>query len=95
MTGTVDDKKRFIDIDISHPGSTFDYLAFVTSSLKRKIDNDGILADNKYIFGDNAYVNTQYMRTPYKRGNDNQDNYNFYHSQLRITVECTFEILVH
>ena len=35
------------------------------------------------------------MVTPYKQGNQLQDNYNFYHSQLRITVECAFGMLVH
>ena len=35
------------------------------------------------------------MVTPYKNPVELQDNYNFYHSQLRITVECAFGMLVH
>ena len=93
MTAIVDSNRRFIDIDISHPGATSDYLAFASSSIKAKLDQ-GLLAEGKYLFGDNAYVNTEYMVTPYKQGNTLQDNYNFYHSQLRITVECAFGMLV-
>ena len=93
LTGTVDDKRRFIDLDIQHPEATSDYLAFAQSPLNRRIQ-EGLLADGKYLFGDNAYVNTMYMATPYKKGNSLQDNYNYFHSQLRITVECAFGMLV-
>ena len=50
------------------------------------------------LFGDSAYVNTQYMVTPFKgtAGRlEEKDNFNFFHSQLRIQVECTFGMLVH
>ena len=52
------------------------------------------------LFGDNAYLNTAYMATPFTNvANDPnrvaEDNYNFYHSQLRIRVECAFGMLVH
>ena len=93
MTATVDDQRRFIDIDISHPGATSDYLAFSVSSLKRRLVS-GLLLAGKYIFGDNAYVNESYMATPYRTPNTAKDNYNFYHSQLRINVECAFGMLV-
>lgn len=51
------------------------------------------------LFGDNAYLNTSYMATPFPNvaGNEDmksKDNYNFYHSQLRIRVECAFGMLV-
>ena len=51
------------------------------------------------LFGDNAYLNTSYMATPFPNvsGNENMkymDNYNFYHSQLRIQIECAFGMLV-
>ena len=48
------------------------------------------------VFGDNAYVNRFYMATPYSNvGADTQkDIYNFFHSQLRINIECAFGILV-
>jgi DDE superfamily endonuclease len=48
------------------------------------------------LFGDNAYINTEFMATPYPatRGGT-PDAYNFYHSQLRINIECAFGRLVH
>ena len=51
------------------------------------------------LFGDNAYLNSSYMATPYPNVANNpahksKDNYNFYHSQLRIQVECAFGMLV-
>jgi hypothetical protein len=51
------------------------------------------------LFGDNAYLNTPYMATPFTNvANDpnrvSEDNYNFYHSQLQIRVECAFGMLV-
>ena len=51
----------------------------------------GILAVGLCIFGDNAYLNTPYMATPYaavSRGT--KDAYNLYHSQLRIRIKCAF-----
>jgi DDE superfamily endonuclease len=51
------------------------------------------------IFANNAYTNSTYMVTPYKgSGVDTtqEDNFNFYHSQLRIQVECSFgKLVVH
>ena len=94
LTATVDDKRQFIDVDISHPGATSNYLAFVVGSLKQKLHDGQLLAPGKFIFGDNAYVNTQYMVTPYKTGDEFEDHYNFYHSQLYITVECTFRMII-
>jgi hypothetical protein len=95
MMGTVDDKNKFIDIDISHPGATSDYLAFSFSPLKTKLERPGFLAPGLYLFGDCAYVNTQFMVTPYKSAKGTQDDYNFFHSQIRINVECAFGMLVH
>jgi hypothetical protein len=47
------------------------------------------------IFGDNAYINsTCYLATPYTNASETKDDYNFFHSQLRIKIECTFEMYV-
>ena len=93
---TCDDKCRFLDIEIRHPGSTSDCLAFATSNLKAMLEVPGFLAPGLVLFGDNAYANTSYMVTPYK-GNVSvtEDAFNFYHSQLRIQIECAFGRLVH
>jgi hypothetical protein len=83
LQGTCDHKRRFIDIDIRHPAATSDYLAFQTSALNKKLEQDGFLHDKLAIYGDCAYVNSPYMATPFKgvSGGD-KDSYNFYHSQV-------------
>ena len=48
------------------------------------------------LFGDNAYVQSSYMCTPWKAVTSGpKDAFNFYHSQVRINIECAFGILVH
>jgi len=66
MMGTVDAEGRFLNIQIGHPGSTLDYLAFATSDLKAKLEEPGFLAPGMVLFGDNAYGNCSYMVTPIK-----------------------------
>jgi hypothetical protein len=57
---------------------------------------DRRFSGERSLFGDNAYVNTLYMATPYKGvKNGSKDAYNFYHSQLQINIECAFGQLVH
>lgn len=81
-----DVRGQIIDISITYGGSSSDCLAFEASDLHKKLE-DGLLADGLVIFGDNAYLNTKYMATPYPNiaGRDKEkskDNYNFYHSQV-------------
>ena len=86
---------RILDIPILYPGSTSDCLAFKGVSLFQKLD-EGILAPGLCIFGDKAYLNTPNMATPYAAvSGGTKDAYNFYHSQLRIRIECTFGMLTH
>jgi len=41
-------------------------------------------------------VSTEYMATPYKKAYSGvKSDYNYFHSQVRITIECTFGMLVH
>ena len=49
------------------------------------------------IAGDNAFVENKFMATPVPgvHLSDAQDGYNFYLSQIRITIERAFGILVH
>jgi hypothetical protein len=96
MQGTCDARGRFLDVSISHPGTTSDYLAFMTFLLRHKLEEPGFLAPGLVLFGDNAYVNNKYMCTPFKSILQGpKDAYNFYQSQLRINVECSFGMLVH
>jgi DDE superfamily endonuclease len=93
--GTVDAEGKLIDVSIGHLASTSDFLAFSTSKFHKKIKPPGYLAPCLCIFGDLAYVNNVYLMTPFKNvRNGPKDNFNFYHSQLCINVECAFGILV-
>ena len=90
-----DVRGRILDISIMYPGSSSDILAFEGMSLFHKLE-EGILAPGLCLFGDNAYLNTPYMATPYAAvSGGTKDSYNFYHSQLRIRIECTFGMLTH
>jgi hypothetical protein len=96
MQATCDHEKRFLDIYLGHPASTSDYLAFCSSPLFCSLEADGFMKEGLCIFGDNAYVNTSYMATPYKSVKDgSKDAYNYFHSNCRITIECAFGMLVH
>lgn len=92
-----DHKRRFIDIDVRHPGSTSDYLCFTTSRIHQRILSDpNLIHPSLHFFGDSAYVNTPFMATPFKGTHSGvKDAYNYYHSQLRINIECAFGMLVH
>ena len=77
MMGTADFLGRFLDVDIRHPGSTSDFLVFATSDLKDKLETYGFLAPGLGLFGDNAYINSPYMVTPYKCAQRSEDDFNF------------------
>jgi hypothetical protein len=95
MQGTCDAEGKFLDVSIGHPASTSDFLAFSTSKFHKKIESPGYLAPGLCIFGDLAYVNNGYLMTPFKNVKSGaKDNFNFYHSQLRINVECAFGMFV-
>ena len=90
-----DHKLRFIDIDLSHPASTSDYLAFCTSSILPELEKDDFLKPGLCLYGDNAYVNTQFMVSPFKGiSSGSKDACNFFQSQIRINIECAFGVLV-
>ncbi|KAL3788639.1 hypothetical protein ACHAWO_011855 [Cyclotella atomus] len=91
---TLEDAKR-ADVSIVYGGSSSDLLAFEKSGLKQRLDR-GLLAETKLVlFGDNAYLNSLYMATPFPNTSGGaRDNYNFFHSQVRITIECAFGKLV-
>jgi DDE superfamily endonuclease len=95
LQGTCDARGRFLDLSICHPASTSDFLAFTTSRFHRKLETPGFLAPGLCIFGDSAYVNNGYFVTPFKNIKGGlKDDFNFFHSQVRITVECCFGMLV-
>jgi hypothetical protein len=86
---------KFLDISVMYPGSSSDILAFESTTIYSKLQG-GLLAPDLCLFGDNAYVNTKFMATPFSNvSGGSKDAYNFYHSQLRINIECTFGKFVH
>ena len=86
-------KGQILDISILYPGSTSDCLAFESMPLFQKLE-EGILEPGLCIFGNNAYLNTPCMAIPFSAvSGGTMDAYNFYHSQLRIRIECAFYIL--
>ena len=96
MQAICDHKRRFLDIDIAHPASTSDYLAFGTSPMCKLLETPEFLAKGVTIYGDNAYANTHYMTSPFKAiSSGPRDAYNFYHSQIRINIECAFGMLIN
>lgn len=101
MQAICDARGRFLDLSIMFPASTSDCLAFESSDLYKQL-LDGILAEGLCLFGDNAYINSPFMATPFPKvgtgqevTNVRKDAYNFYFSQLRIRIECAFGIFVH
>ena len=97
LQAVCDHHRRFLDFDISQPASTSDYLTFCNCDLlKKKLIQTGFLKPGLTLYGDNAYVNTGFMTTPFKAVSGGiKDSFNFYHSQLRINIECAFGMLVH
>ena len=94
-----DDKLQFRWIDIRYPGCASDYIAWDTSELCKQLDYhcEDMIVPGCTLIGDSAYVKKQYMAVPIKKGNlkPYEDGYNYYLSQLRVTIECTFGVLVN
>ena len=92
-----DDQHRFIDVNVGHTGATSDYLAYSTSDICKKIEGDTDFIKPGYsLYGDSAYCNAQHMTVPFKNVKDGpRDAFNFYHSQVRINIECSFGMLVN
>jgi hypothetical protein len=96
MQGTCDSRGRFLDVEIGFPGASSDFFAFTHSKLREKVGAPGFLYPGLCLFGDNAYVNTRYMITPWRGVSGGaKDAFNFFHSSLRINVECCFGMLIH
>ena len=58
--------------------------------------DSNLLAPGLCIYGDAAYGNNMYMTVPFKNVSMGpKDAFNFYHSQIRINIECAFGMLVH
>ena len=96
LLGVCDSMRRFTYISVQHPASASDYLAFVMSSLYVQFTEGEGLLKGFCLYGDNAYVNDTYMAVPFPNtSNGPRDSYNYYHSQVRINIECSFGVLTN
>ena len=89
MQAVCDANCRFTHVSINHPGSASDYLAWIHKNQLYKWleSDDNPLQFGYFLFADAAYINTHYLTTSYKIPLEEEDNCNFYHSQLQITIE--------
>lgn len=94
-----DHNLKFVWTDMQWPGATSDYMAWVTSGLRKSLEDNDItklLLPGYTLIGDNAYIKKKYMAVPFKGHQVGyKDAYNFYHSQLRINIERAFGAYVH
>ncbi len=75
---------RILDISIGLPGASSDCISFEASNLYERLEG-GLLKIGLVLFGDNAYLNTRYMATPFPNvSSGSKDDYNYFHSQVCI-----------
>ena len=90
----VDKNKRVLYRSILSRGAEHDSTAFKNCSLYAWLmDNWNTLRELGYYFiGDSAYALRSFIHTPYDNAlhGTPEDNYNFFHSSARISVECAF-----
>jgi hypothetical protein len=94
MQGVCDASCRFIAFSCNTAGSTSDYVAFKHSNCYGTWPQ---VPSPFYYVGDCAYPLAPYCIIPYVGTSlpPHEDVFNFYHSQLRITIERAFGIFVN
>lgn len=92
MQACCDAQYKFIAVSCKHVGSTNDGSAFATG-LQQICDQQVF---PYHWNGDNAYSASRTMMVPIMGASLThlEDAFNFYHSQVRIRIECTFGIFV-
>jgi hypothetical protein len=89
-----DVRGQFLGLSIGLPGASSDCIAFEGSNLYERLEG-GLLKNGLVLFGDNVYLNTRYMATPFPNVSSGcKHDYNFFHSQVHIRVECASGQLV-
>jgi DDE superfamily endonuclease len=63
MQATCDADRKFLDVEIQHPGATSDFLAFQTSDLNNKLQSPSFLHPDLTIYGNCAYPVATKKRT--------------------------------
>lgn len=89
-----DKKKRILYRSILCRGAEHDSTAFKFSALNKLLTEKWrwLLEKGFYILGDSAYLLRSYLVTPIDNSvhGTPQDNFNFFHSSSRISIECAF-----
>ena len=91
----VDSYKRILWVSTGHPGCTHDSTAFSSTQLYKTLNElqDWLWERKLFLIGDSAYSLSSYMLTPYDNVSivgESKDNFNYWHSNARIRVECAF-----
>jgi len=90
----VDRKKRILYRNIIHRGAEHDSTAFKHSNFYEWLEKNWKKLAEKglYFIGDSAYAIKSFLVTPFDNAvhGTPEDNYNFFHSSSRISVECAF-----
>ncbi len=91
-----DARSRFIFVSFDNPGATHDAKAFSFSALGGAILAGGLL-QGFYLLGDDAYRGCRQILTPFvgARISPTQSVFSFYHSSLRMVIECAFGMLTN
>ena len=91
VQAVTDARKRFIFVAIM-PGATRDARAYSFYALFAVI-NAGLISSGFYLIGDTAYRGLRQILTPFIGNLTAAESvFSFYHSSLRMVVECAFGI---
>jgi len=89
-----DARRRFVFVSLDMPGATHDSRAFSFSALWAALQII-LLISGYYILGHAAYRGTSQILTPYIGNVSAEESvFSFYHSSIRMCIECSFGILV-
>ena len=90
----VDHNKKVLWASYDNRGSSHDSTCFRDTQFYKllKLKAVSLLAKQRFILGDSAYAIESFIIPPYDLAGRHtaEDDFNFYHSSARITVECAF-----
>ena len=91
-----DARRRSVFVSMDMPGATHDSRAFSFSALWAALQIGLLIQVSGYhILGDTAYQGTCQIFTPYIGNVSAEESvFSFYHSSIRMCIECSFGILV-
>ena len=98
VQGICDSNKKVQWISSNHLGSCHDSSAFTSTILYKVLQDkkEFLYRNGLFLIGDSAYCMESFLLVPYDSPNmktgkgQKEDAYNYYHSNSRIQIECTF-----